>query len=88
VVHRNAGEDEVAGLVALSLQRPPIGGGDDFPIKRANLGSRGTLERRWSKLSARRFAGVQIWWAALREEEEEVKDAVKEWESYRAWGYL
>jgi hypothetical protein len=40
--------------------------------------SKETLEQQRPKLYVRRVAGVQIWRAALREEEDEVKIAVKE----------
>lgn len=55
----------------------------NFPFNRADLGLRATLERRWTKLPAGRFAGVEIRLGARLEVEDEVAGAVKRMRSYR-----
>jgi hypothetical protein len=46
------------------------------------------LDWRRAEFTVTKFAGVKIRRAARREEEDEVGKEVKEWKSYRAWGYL
>ena len=55
----------------------------NFPINRADLGLRATLERRRTKLPAGKFAGDEIRLAARLEVEDEVAGAVKRMRSYR-----
>jgi hypothetical protein len=53
-------KEKLAGLTRRPPARPRIGGGGEIPIKREQLGSRKTLERRRLKLSGKELAGGEI----------------------------
>ena len=69
-------------------RRPRIGGGEKFPFNRRSLGAKGSLDWRRAKLTVAKFAGIEIRWAARREEEDEVVRRGERMEIYRATGYL